>query len=148
MYEILLTAHNSLRWLFLAAALYAIFRSVKGLIGNGDFTAADNKAGTLLILFTHLQLLLGIILWYSSPKIQQALNDIGSAMKDKNLRLLLLEHPLTNIFAVIIIQSGRIKARKAYEGIVKHKRSVVLYSIGLLLILSRIPWGNSPMFRF
>jgi membrane protein CcdC involved in cytochrome C biogenesis len=68
-------------------------------------------------------------------------------MKDKLMRLQLVEHPLTMIFGIVIIQAGKIKVRKAYEDAVKHKRSLVFYSIGLLLILSRIPWGNAPLFR-
>lgn len=148
MYNPLLIAHNGLRWLFLAAALYAIFRSVKGLMGNGDYSPADNKAATFVIIFAHTQLLLGLILWFVSPTIQAAMTDMGAAMKDKALRLALIEHPLTNIIAIVIIQIGRIKSKKAYENAVKHKRILVFYGIGLILILSRIPWANSPLFRF
>jgi hypothetical protein len=63
------------------------------------------------------------------------------------MRLQLVEHPLTMIIGVAIIQTGKIKVRKAYEDTVKHKRSLIFYSIGLILILSRIPWGNAPLLR-
>lgn len=148
MYNILLIAHNGLRWLFLAAALYAIIRAIKGLMGNGDYTPADNKAATFVVAFAHTQLLLGLILWFVSPTVQQAMADMGASMKDKALRLALIEHPLTNIIAIALIQIGRTKSKKAYENIVKHKRILVFYGIGLILILSRIPWANSPLFRF
>jgi len=93
-------------------------------------------------------LLLGLILWFISPNVQQALSQGASVfMKDKVLRALVIEHPLTNIIAVILIQIGRIKSKQAYEDSSKHMRSLVYYGIGLLLILSRIPWGTSPMFR-
>ena len=93
-------------------------------------------------------LLLGLVLWYMSPNVQQALSQGASVfMKDKVLRALVIEHPLTNIIAVILIQIGRIKSKKAYEDASKHMRSLVYYGIGLLLILSRIPWGTSPMLR-
>jgi hypothetical protein len=68
-------------------------------------------------------------------------------MKDKVLRAMVIEHPITNILAVVLIQLGRIKSKKAYEDAVKHNRSLFYYGIGLLLILSRIPWGTSPLFR-
>jgi hypothetical protein len=148
MYNLLLIAHNGLRWLFLAAALYAIFRSVKGLMGNGDYTPADNKAASFVIIFAHTQLLSGLILWFVSPTVQTAITDMGAAMKDKLLRLALLEHPLTNIISIVIIQIGRIQSKKAYENAVKHKRILMFYGIGLILILSRIPWANSPLFRY
>jgi hypothetical protein len=60
---------------------------------------------------------------------------------------MVIEHPITNILAVVLIQLGRIKSKKAYEDAVKHNRSLFYYGIGLLLILSRIPWGTSPLFR-
>jgi len=63
------------------------------------------------------------------------------------LRALVVEHPLTNIIAVVLIQIGRIKSKKAYEDSSKHTRSLIYYGLGLLLILSRIPWGTSPMFK-
>jgi hypothetical protein len=80
--------------------------------------------------------------------VQQAFSQGASVfMKDKVLRALVIEHPLTNIIAVVLIQLGRIKSKKAYEDSSKHMRSLVYYGIGLLLILSRIPWGTSPIFR-
>lgn len=148
MYSTLLILHNALRWLFLLAALNAIIRALIGTFGNKPYSTSDNKAGAFLIALAHTQLLIGIILWFVSPTVQAAMADFGASMKDKMLRLALLEHPLTNIIAIALIQVGRIKARKAYQDALKHKRALVFYGIGLVLILSRIPWANSPLFRF
>jgi hypothetical protein len=148
MYEILLSIHNLLRWFFLAAAVYAIFKAVQGMMGGTPFGKGDKTAGTLLIASAHSQLLIGLILWFISPMVQHALTDVAAAMKDKMLRLTLLEHPLTMIIAIAIIQIGKIRASKAYADADKHKRCLIFYGIGLLLVLSKIPWGSSPMFRF
>jgi hypothetical protein len=147
-YSTLLLIHSWLRWAFLLAALYAIFRSLNGKLGKKTFTKADNTAATILVALTHTMLLLGIILWFISPNVQNALAQGASVfMKDKVLRAMVIEHPITNILAVVLIQLGRIKSKKAYEDAVKHNRSLFYYGIGLLLILSRIPWGTSPLFR-
>lgn len=147
-YSTLLIIHSWLRWAFLLAALYAIFRSLNGKFGNKTFTKADNTAATVLIALTHTMLLLGIILWFVSPNVQNALAQGASVfMKEKVLRAMVIEHPITNILAALIIQFGRIKSKKAYEDVLKHNRSLMYYGIGLLLILSRIPWGTSPLFR-
>lgn len=148
MYLTLLTIHNLLRWVFLAAALYAIFRSVMGLMNKGVYSKSDHTSGTFLIALAHSQLLIGIILLFVSPVIQAAMQDMGAAMKDKALRLQLIEHPLTMIIGVVLIQIGRIRTRKAYADSDKYKRSLIFFGIGLLLILSRIPWTSAPMFRF
>ena len=139
MYSILLSSHNLLRWAFLAVALIAIFKAINGLRGNNPFTPGDKKLGGILVGLAHTQLLIGIILWFISPAVQGALA--------KGMALQLMEHPLTMIIAVVLIQIGRIKSKKAYADVDKHKRSLIYYGIALVLILSRIPWG-SPMFRF
>jgi hypothetical protein len=148
MYNTLLIIHNLLRWVFLAAAIYAILRSVLGLMNKNVYNKSDNTAGSMLVALAHTQLLIGIILLFVSPVIQAAMQDMGAAMKDKTLRLQLIEHPLTMIIGVVLIQVGRIRTRKAYADADKYKRSLIFYGIGLLLILSRIPWGNSPLYRF
>ncbi len=148
MYSLLLTIHNLLRWLFLAAALYAILRSVLGLMNKSVYSKSDNTAGSILIALAHSQLLIGIILLFVSPVIQAAMADMASAMKDKVTRLQLIEHPLTMIIGVVLIQVGRIRTKKAYADTDKYKRSLLFFGLGLVLILSRIPWGSSPLFRF
>ncbi len=147
-YATLLLIHNWLRWAFLLAALYAIVRSLNGKINQKPFGKADNTAATILIALTHTMLLLGLILWFISPNVQNALAQGTSVfMKDKAMRAMVIEHPIINILAVVLIQLGRIKSKKAYEDTTKHTRSLIYYGLGLLLILSRIPWGTSPMLR-
>lgn len=147
-YNYLLLIHSWLRWAFLIAALYAIVRSLNGKLGNKTFTKDDITAAKILIALSHTMLLLGLILWFVSPNVQNVLaQGAGVFMKDKYMRLIIMEHPLTNIIAVALIQIGRIKSKKAYEDAVKHNRSLMYYGLGLLLILSRIPWGTSPLFR-
>jgi hypothetical protein len=147
-YNTLLLIHNWLRWAFLLAALYAIIRSLNGKLNNKPFAKADNTAATVLVALTHTMLLLGLMLWFVSPNVQNALSQGASVfMKDKVLRAMVMEHPLINIIAVVLIQIGRIKSKKAYEDSSKHTRSLIYYGLGLLLILSRIPWGTSPILR-
>ncbi|MDZ4668725.1 MAG: hypothetical protein SGJ00_12720 [bacterium] len=147
MYDLLLSIHNLLRWAFLAAALYAIFKAARGLSGGTPFAKPDNLAGTLLLSAAHSQLLIGLILLFVSPNIQHAMANMAVAMKDSAIRAMLIEHPLMMIISVALIQIGRIRVKKAYSDADKHKRSLIFFGIALVLVLSRIPWG-APMFRF
>ncbi len=148
MYQTLLIIHNALRWAFLFMAIYTIAKALMGSTNKTPFGTADNNAAKIFIAICHTQLLLGFILLFTSPLIQQYMQaGMAVVMKDKTMRLQLIEHPLSMVLGVIIIQIGRIKARKAYEDLLKHKRSLLYYSIGLIIILSRIPWGSSPIFR-
>ena len=57
-------------------------------------------------------------------------------------RLLALEHPLINIVAVVLITIGWSRHKKFLEGSKKFRSIAIFYGLGLLLILSRIPWGQ------
>jgi hypothetical protein len=61
-------------------------------------------------------------------------------MKDAALRLTSLEHPLTNIIAIVLITIGWSKHKKAENSLAKFKSITIFYGLGLVLILSRIPW--------
>ncbi len=87
----------------------------------------------------HLQLLLGLILYFVSPMVQLALDDFGAAMKNAELRKIVMEHPLVAIIAVTLVQIGYSKAKKAKIAIRKHKTMAIYTTIALVLILSRIP---------
>lgn len=148
MYTFLLILHNLLRWGVLLGGLYAITKSALGVMRNGPFTAKENRAHVIFVMFCHTQLLLGLVLYFVSPNVQQALSDFGAAMKDPFLRLVGLEHILVNVIAIALIQVGRTLSKKADSDRIKHKRALIWFSIGLILILSRIPWQHSPLLRF
>jgi hypothetical protein len=61
-------------------------------------------------------------------------------MKDPTSRFVAVEHISTMIIAIVLIQVGRTLSKKQTEALAKHKKAVVFFSIGLILILSRIPW--------
>jgi hypothetical protein len=149
MYSTILTLHNLTRWGVLLFGLYAITKSILGLINKRDFTKKENISHAIFVGFCHFQLLLGIVLYMISPKVDAALaNGFGAAMKDSYSRLIVLEHISVNIIAVALIQVGRTLSKKATDSLTKHKKSLIFYSIGLLLILSRIPWKYSPEWPF
>ena len=61
-------------------------------------------------------------------------------MKDSTLRLYALEHPLINIIAIVLITIGWSKHKKATDSKSKFKKFAIFYTLGLVLILSRLPW--------
>ncbi|MBT3914094.1 MAG: hypothetical protein HOF22_13005 [Verrucomicrobia bacterium] len=78
-----------------------------------------------------------------SPNVQLAFKDFGLAMKSSNLRLYALEHPLVMLIALALITVARAKTKRS-DSNSAHKTNFILYSIALLLILSRIPWAKWP----
>lgn len=137
MYEILQKAHSGWAYLVLIALVIALLNSIVGMNSRREFTSKDKRFALLGLIATHLQLVFGLVLYFISP--------LGSAslgqMSNSALRLTSLEHPLINVIAIALITIGWSKHKKANESQLKFKAIAIFYGIGLLLILSRIPWA-------
>jgi len=148
MYISLLVLHNLLRWLFLGILIAVVVKSFLGLQKRAPYSSLDRKMGGILVALAHTQLLIGLILLFTSPTIAELMKDMATTMHNKVSRAQLVEHPITMILAVALIQIARIRTKKAYADEDKHKRSLILNGIALLLVLYMIPWQQTPLFRF
>jgi hypothetical protein len=142
MYTGLLHLHNVLRWGVLLFGLYAITKSVLGIMNRREFTAAENRAHLLFVIFCHTQLVLGLILYFISPLIKAAMAS-GELMKNAEYRFWGVEHISVMIIGIILVQVGRSLSKKEQDSMKKHKKALIFFSIGLLLMLSRIPWDRA-----
>jgi len=71
-----------------------------------------------------------------------AFADFGAAMKDPATRLIAVEHISVNVIAVVLATIVNAKNKKNIADAAKHKNALIFNGIGLLLILSRIPWSR------
>ena len=134
MYNGLLHAHSGLRWLVLLFLLLAIATAWSNWSKKNDYPAG--KMPLLGLIFTHIQLLLGLVLYFMSPKVQFT----AGVMKETMLRFYTVEHLVGMLIAVVLITMGYSKAKKAAPAAAGHRKILVFYGIGLLLILLSIPW--------
>ena len=91
-------------------------------------------------MLVHIQFAIGIVLYIVSPIVKAALADMGAAMKDEALRFAAVEHVTVMLLAVIAITVGRVWSKKAKLDDMKHRRSLICYAIGFVLIIAGIPW--------
>jgi hypothetical protein len=129
--------HSGWAYLALLLLLIAVLNSLIGHFSKKEFTAKDRKIAIFGLIGTHTQLLVGLILYFVSPLGFSALGE----MKDKAVRLTSLEHPLINLIAIALITIGWVKHKKLTTSESKFKTFSIYYTLGLLLILSRIPWN-------
>ncbi len=150
MENIIKQAHSGVAYLVLIFLFIAIVNAIIGLSSKKQFTEKDRKLGLVALIFSHIQLLLGLILYFVSPMVQTIkieagsiiLNEnVGEVMKNSTLRLYGVEHPLINIIAIVLITIGWSKHKKATTSEDKFKKFAIFYTLGLILILSRIPWS-------
>ena len=148
-YDIFLFLHSWIRWLILILGIIAIFKAYSGWFGKKPYSKGDNGISAAFMGTLHLNLLIGLILYFFlSPIVDSALNDFGAAMKNSGLRFWAVEHILVNVIAVVVAQIGRSKAKKAVDIVRKHKLTAIYYTIAFILLLSRIPWGEAErLFR-
>lgn len=141
MYQTVQSLHSNLAYIALAVLVLAVVNAIYGLLNKKLFASKDLRLSLFALIFCHIQLLIGLILYFISEKGMKAF-EIEGAMKNAGLRLTMLEHPLINIIAVVLITIGWSKHKKQESQNGKFKKIAVFYTLGLLLILSRIPWTS------
>lgn len=140
MYEILLRSHSGLRWFLLAVVIAAIFRAFTNM-SSGKFSPLDDKLSLFSLIFAHIQLLLGLGLYFISPLVKSAMEmGMGEAMKSTLMRFWLVEHIFGMVVGIALITIGRIAAKKAATDKAKFKKIAVYFTVGLIIILATIPW--------
>lgn len=137
MYEFIQKFHSGWAYLALLLLVIAVVNSFMGKTSKKEFTSKDKKIALFALIGTHTQLLIGLVLYFVSPL---GLSSLGQ-MKDAALRLTSLEHPLLNLIAIVLITIGWSKHKKAASNEAKFKSIAVFYGLGLVFILSRIPWN-------
>lgn len=140
MYKGLQHLHSGVAYLVLLALALVIIYALIGSLGNREFTEKDRKISMIAFILSHIQLLAGLILYFVSP-LGFSLLTSGGAMSDSVARLTALEHPLINIVAIAVISIGYIRAKKLDASRAKFRSIYMMYAIGFILILSRIPWS-------
>jgi hypothetical protein len=135
-YNFLQKAHSGWAYIALLLLVLTVIISVIGFSSKKEFTSGNRKIALFALIACHIQLLLGLVLYFISPVGFAMLGE----MKNKAVRLTSLEHPLINIIAIVLITIGWSKHKKLIDGSSKHKTFATFYGLGLVLILSRIPW--------
>lgn len=134
MYTGLLHTHSFLRYFVLIMLIVVIIQSLLGWLSKKPYGSLDNRLGLFLFIFTHIQLLVGLILYFVSPFVQFS----GAAMKEASTRYWLVEHLAMMLIAIVLITMARVTSKKIQDNTAKHKRMFIFNAIALLIILAAI----------
>ncbi|MEO8934762.1 MAG: hypothetical protein ABI295_10690, partial [Xanthomarina sp.] len=112
-------------------------------VGKKEYTAVDFRIALFSLIVSHIQLLIGLVLYFVSPRFSLfSESGMGAVMKSSVDRLYLVEHPLVNIIAIALITIGYSKHKKKLISDAKFKTLSIFYTLALVLFLSRIPWST------
>lgn len=142
MYDTIKMLHSYWAYLVLLILVLATFNALIKYFGNKEFHAKDFRISLFTLIVSHIQLLLGLFLYFVSPFGFKNISANGMGGLDPFSRLLAVEHPFVGILAVVLITIGYSKHKKKLTSKPKFKMLALFYTIALILVLSRIPWSN------
>lgn len=131
--------HSGWAYLVLLILVLATFNALFKFFGDKEFDAKDFRISLFALITMHIQLLLGLILYFTKGYFDE--NSMGEIMKSDSLRKLAVEHPITMIIAVALVTIGYSKHKKKLVSKPKFKILAIFYSIALALVLYMIPWN-------
>ena len=140
MYLFIQKFHSGWAYLVLILLVVTVLNAVRGFFSKKEFGANDRKIALITLIFCHIQLLVGLVLYFQSPIGFNLIQSVGMSGLDAASRLTAVEHPFTNIIALTLITIGWSRHKKLELSAAKFKSFMVFYGIGLILILSMIPW--------
>ncbi len=128
--------HSANRYILLALILIVLITSFTKWKGNKEYSKQDDKLNLMTFIITHIQLLLGFILYFAKGWH----NFTPSTMKVAALRFFSVEHMIGMLIAIVLITVARIKGKKIVEAAKRHKLTFIYYAIALVIIFASIPW--------
>lgn len=144
MYTTIQFLHSYWAYLVVFVVLIAAINSLAGLVGKKEYGPKDFRIALFALIVTHIQFLIGLVLFFVSPFGLKNITTAGMSevMKNSEYRLYAIEHPLIMIMVVVLITVGYSKHKKKLVSGPKFKALTLFYTLGLLLMLSRIPWAQ------
>ena len=91
--------------------IVAIFNAARSK-NSGKYLKKDKMINLFAMIFMHIQLLIGLGLYFISPKVTFA----EGWMKESMTRFFGMEHILLMMIAIAVITMGRSKAEKKLKG--------------------------------
>ena len=141
MYETIQILHSYWAYLVLLILTLATFNALFKLLSKKEFNNNDLRISLFALIVAHIQLVIGLILYFVSPLGLESIKVNGMGGLTSFARQVAVEHPFVGILGVIFITIGFSKHKKRLTAAKKFKTITIFYMIAWLLILSRIPWS-------
>lgn len=145
MYNFFLGIHSMNRYLVFFFLLWVIINSLIKIINKKKFNKNDNLLSLGLMIDTHIQLVIGLVLYGSSPLVDFS----GMGMKIPMVRYWTTEHLLGMLIAIVLITMGRIRSKKFVKLEQDNKANIILFAyntIAFIIIIATIMASDRRVF--
>ncbi|GGH10739.1 cytochrome B [Pedobacter zeae] len=129
MNDILKSAHSGWRYVVFLLLVIAVIKALSGWFGNKTYTEGDRKLNVFTLISAHIQLLIGLVLYFSEGWYK--LSSAGAPV----VRYFKMEHISMMIIAIILITVGNAKSKKVADAVAKHRTIAVFFGLALILII-------------
>ena len=132
MNDILKSAHSGWRYVVFLLLIIAVVKALSGWFGNKTYTEGDRKLNVFTLISAHIQLLIGLVLYFSEGWYK--LSSAGAPA----VRYFKMEHITMMVVAIILITVGNAKSKKLTEAVAKHRAIAIFFGSALILIIIAI----------
>ncbi len=139
--EALIAAHSGIRWIVLLFLIITTVKAIGGVMGKKNYLPIDKKLASFTVLFFHLQVVLGFVLFFANNWAS-----MFGEMKEPVVRFFTVEHTLGMLVAAVLLTIGSAKAKRASSDEKKFKTIAWMFTIALVIVLACIPWPFREMF--
>jgi len=139
----ILHLHSFLPYILLVLLLITFATNAMAWVKKSSVSSGMVTLTKVAFILSHVQLVVGLLVIFMGERAQAAFgqeNAMQNIMKDSDLRLALVEHPLMMIIAIALITIGYIGSKNK-SGAEKGKKIAIFYGSALVLIFARIPWS-------
>jgi len=145
MHQILLIVHSIFRWLVLLSLLFAVYRSANGYFLVRPFTKIDDTIRHWTATIAHIQLMIGMVLYFNSPVVKYILTGEKNTSIINEVYFFKFVHISFMISSVVVITVGSSLAKRKELSSDKFKTMLLWFTMALVLIFLAIPWPFSPL---
>src|SRR5690606_12787809 len=144
MFSNALALHSLLRWIVLLSLIVSIYFAYVGWFRNRPYTKFDNYLRIFTVSAFHIQLMVGLYLYFTSPLVKYFLGNFKESIHKTQLRFFGMEHISMMVPAVTFVSIGSLLACREKIEKEKFKKTAIRFSVAFLFIFTSIPWEFSP----
>jgi len=144
--ELTLILHSTWRWAVIFTLAVVLLDGLLALSGHPPDRAASRKRFKLLVVAMDVQFLVGILVYAQSPLVRLAWQNLGNTMKNRELRIFVLEHPVLMTAALVLTHLTQMVARRAPGPRGEQVRTLGMVTLIAGLVALALPWTR-PLLR-
>ena len=138
MYSLVKIVHSYWTFLTLIMLAFVVLNAIHGKVYGKVFRVNDLRISLFGIIFAQIQLLIGLILYFISPRFEKWSSMGIGVIKNEENHFYLVEYPIINISAIILITIGWSLHKRQSESSKKFIRIALFYGFGFVFLIRLI----------